>query len=295
MKLTPPSKSQRRGFTLIELLVVIAIIAILLALLLPAVQQAREAARRTQCKNNLRTYANALKTSKMEDVGHFGTSPFSIAAKASLPQATMSNGAFSVTENWSPAGDNIVSTALNTDAYETTYAPHGPLGEAENASHNSVSGRFWRPAGWHMSDTPDDIYPWGEETLRSSAKTDPDPLKNPIWRELLKSCVGAVMTAMLAVFKDRVQRKANRVKDYAKSLALALREKAIRYRENSPGQKESGAWDRAAEAAEILAELDNPTLEDLNQLIVIHLLNLPTESLQSAVTEKSSNSDTKRA
>lgn len=106
---------QRHGFTLIELLVVIAIIAVLVAILLPAVQQAREAARGSQCKNNMKQLGIALHNYQETH----GVMPFATicGSNAAIPAA--SGGTSNSRQSWF----HMVLPYVDQGALYNIYAP----------------------------------------------------------------------------------------------------------------------------------------------------------------------------
>ncbi|MBI1346483.1 DUF1559 domain-containing protein [bacterium] len=128
----------RRGFTLIELLVVIAIIAILIALLLPAVQQAREAARRTQCRNNLKQFGLAMHNYH----DNSNTFPPGLVAPTTLWStcSVMSNGVAVPDTNSRMWGwGTLILPFLDQAPLYNTLSPDGCRMPNENTLYNGVA------------------------------------------------------------------------------------------------------------------------------------------------------------
>lgn len=157
-------RTVRRGFTLIELLVVIAIIAILVALLLPAVQQAREAARRSQCKNNLKQLGLALHNyhdaHNILPPGDINAGGYDSAWLENLGQPPRNHTAYMFLLPYidQAAVYNLIDFSLPTGAADGNGILTGPTGSQPNAVGRSIT----------VFECPSDPYPSGPYTYNSN-------------------------------------------------------------------------------------------------------------------------------
>ena len=149
-----PQRLRRPAFTLIELLVVIAIIAILIALLLPAVQQAREAARRSQCRNNLKQLGLAIHN--YHDL--FDRMPIGYIDTATPTNAATQDGGWSWAAQILPQLDQ----APLFNQFNFRVHPHGKLA---NETGNTIAGAT--PLAVYTC--PSDVKP----NTRKSGSSDP--------------------------------------------------------------------------------------------------------------------------
>ena len=169
----------RRGFTLIELLVVISIIAVLIALLLPAVQSAREAARRAQCTNNLKQIGLGMHN---YHTSH-GTFPLGGTSAPSYAPP--------------PTGYNVSWGTWSAQALMLGYLEQAPLYNASNFSWATVMGPGW-PINYTVSQSIVSIFLCPSDNLSPSPvpRNSSSPIGWSQWSGRLNNYYASVGTTI---------------------------------------------------------------------------------------------------
>ncbi len=164
-----PRLPARRAFSLVELLVVIAILGILIALLLPAVQMARESARRAKCQNNLRQLGLAMEL-HIGSFGHFPAgyrmqSPSGTFVSDVLPFIEQANLPYNRERDWNDAA-NLAAVRTSLSMLLCPSSPSSGRADpnwpdirpaaGDYAPTHGVNAKYCNIVGWPLYDPPDE-------------------------------------------------------------------------------------------------------------------------------------------